>query len=165
MLVRVAIFFPSQLVRSMASGQTGQTGLPVESHVEEAKWLAEGVATILLPRGMERNVQERIRKLHLTVNLLARVSHYVVYNVITQILRQNFFFFKSSIGLFTEKKLSEKLIELTPVLSSVSFLSHFHRWEHIFWVMYIHCKVLLYFVTNFPRIPVCSYLTFLGLQT
>ena len=36
-LVRVAIFFPSQLVRSMASGQTGQTGLPVESHVEEAK--------------------------------------------------------------------------------------------------------------------------------
>ena len=37
MLVRVAIFFPSQLVRSMASGQTGQSGLPVQSHVEEAK--------------------------------------------------------------------------------------------------------------------------------
>lgn len=109
MLVRVAIFFPSQLVRSMASGQTGQTGLPVESHVEEAKWLAQGVATILLPRGVERNVQERIRKLHLTVNLLARVSHYVVYNVITQISRQNFFFSKSSIGLFTEKKPLRKI--------------------------------------------------------
>ena len=31
-----------------------------------------------------------------------------VYNVITQILRQNFFFLKSSIGLFTEKKNSLK---------------------------------------------------------
>lgn len=104
MLVRVAIFFHSQLVRSMASGQTGQTGLPVQSHVEEAKWLAQGVATILLPRGVERNVQERIQKLRLTVNLLARVSHYVVYNVITQILRQNFFFLKYSVGWFTKKK-------------------------------------------------------------
>ena len=98
MLVRVAIFFPSQLVRSMASGQTGQTGLPVQSHVEEAKWLAQGVGTILLPREVERNVQERIQTLHLTVNLLARVSRYVVYNVITQIFPANFFFLKYSVG-------------------------------------------------------------------
>ena len=130
MLVRVAIFFPSQLVRLMASGHTGQTGLPVQSHVEAAKWLAQGVATILLPRGVERNVQERIQKLHLTVNLLARVSHYVVYNVITQILRQNFFFLKYSVDLFTKiKQLSEKLIKLTLVLRSIFFLSHFHRWD------------------------------------
>ena len=128
MLVRVTIYFPSQLVRLMASGHTGQTGLSVQSHVEEAKSLAQGVATILLPRGVERNVQERIQKLHLTVNLLAPVSHYVVYNVITQILRQNFFFLKYSVGLFTKiKQLSEKLIKLTLVLRSIFFLSHFHR--------------------------------------
>lgn len=57
----------------MVSGPNGQSGVPVQNHVEEVKLHEQEAATILLLSGVGKNVLERPLRALLIVRLRAQV--------------------------------------------------------------------------------------------